>query len=612
MIEPLLERYRADEPLFVGDVRAHLSGSGSELAFVLTLIDGQAKKVGSIPVPSVETVDEEWQTILFDYIQAEIYNTLTTLGGSRLDLYLNHREDLRALVESVLASFETDVSRAQRRGVARVLNVSERMLDALATGGESHSDGRARFVINLHEGVAPRQPSAVRFSAQKSSVFTEVTTNLEGRTICGLDVGGTDIKAALVVNGVLVALKEHDWNPAVFTDVEQLIDPVVDTVRLLNAVAVLAERAGKGDDVSADQALCKSALSRECSAEELSRIVGSLDSKIAARRVVDGIGLSFPDVVVQNKVVGGEVPKTIGMRGNVDRDFEAQFAELTRLDERLQKLCRPDGVVMSTNDGPMAAFTAAVELAASAHAGSVSHGVFAHTLGTDLGTGLVLADGSIPQIPLEVYNMILDIGSRSARTLPAIDVRSLRNTNTNVAGTMQRFTSQTGAFRLAQRYFSGDSPQLLEAAADLGFLRVETVDGGSVTVVPEAPEDKRKAYLEYLMQLTESEPAAAAIFRDIGEFLALTWRETEHLLETGISSRFLFGRLVKVPQCFALMQEGAARREENLVLLAADSSMAFTPLMRQLDDLEEFTVAQFGQAIGAVYFANQALLKSRS
>ena len=37
------------------------------------------------------------------------------------------------------------------------------------------------------------------------------------------------------------------------------------------------------------------------------------------------------------------------------------------------------------NDGPMAAFTAAVEIAASLDAGDMAKGVFAHTLGTELG-----------------------------------------------------------------------------------------------------------------------------------------------------------------------------------------------------------------------------------
>jgi hypothetical protein len=38
--------------------------------------------------------------------------------------------------------------------------------------------------------------------------------------------------------------------------------------------------------------------------------------------------------------------------------------------------------------------------------------VFAHTLGTELGTGWIDETGAIPQIPLEVYNCVIDLGNR--------------------------------------------------------------------------------------------------------------------------------------------------------------------------------------------------------
>jgi hypothetical protein len=64
----------------------------------------------------------------------------------------------------------------------------------------------------------------------------------------------------------------------------------------------------------------------------------------------------------------------------------------------------------------------------------------------------------------------------------------------------------------------------------------------------------------------------------------------------------LFGRLVKREECFDLICEGAARREPSLVLHNADSSLAVTPLMRQLEEDPVFTIAQFAQAVGALYF----------
>jgi hypothetical protein len=50
----------------------------------------------------------------------------------------------------------------------------------------------------------------------------------------------------------------------------------------------------------------------------------------------DGIGLCFPDVVVKNKIVGGEVYKTRGIRNNPNIDYETDFTELTNLDIRLK------------------------------------------------------------------------------------------------------------------------------------------------------------------------------------------------------------------------------------------------------------------------------------
>jgi len=229
--------------------------------------------------------------------------------------------------------------------------------------------------------------------------------------------------------------------------------------------------------------------------------------------------------------------------------------------------------------------------------------VFAHSLGTDLGTGLALADGSIPEIPLEVYNLILDLGSATARDLPPEDLRSLANTNTGIPGTPQKLASQAGAFRLADTAITRSRPDLALEITDRGFV----IEDGGLRTVPEAPIDRRKAYLAFLMERASTEPEIAEVFRTIGEYMAVVFDETEHILQTGLDERFLFGRFVKMPECFALMQEGAARRNPRVRFVAADSEMAYTPLMQALAADPEYTVAQFGQAIGAVYFGNMGL-----
>ena len=96
---------------------------------------------------------------------------------------------------------------------------------------------------------------------------------------------------------------------------------------------------------------------------------------------------------------------------------------------------------------------------------------------------------------------------------------------------------------------------------------------------------------------------SAEIFRQIGEYLAVTWRETQFILEPDCTARTLFGRLVKTQTCFELLCEGAARIVPGIVQEVADETLANTPLMKQLAAHPVYTVAQFAQAVGAIHYA---------
>ncbi|MBQ3951502.1 MAG: hypothetical protein II668_02940, partial [Oscillospiraceae bacterium] len=98
-------------------------------------------------------------------------------------------------------------------------------------------------------------------------------------------------------------------------------------------------------------------------------------------------------------------------------------------------------------------------------------------------------------------------------------------------------------------------------------------------------------------------PAAEEIFRRIGEHLAVLTEEMESILQPESKRRFLYGRFVKSRRCFELICEGFSRRDTGITLYAADENLACTPLMRQLAEKKGFTVAQFGPAVGAVYYA---------
>jgi len=426
----------------------------------------------------------------------------------------------------------------------------------------------------------------------------------------------------MAVNGKICYLKEYDWFPESFETADELIDPICLMVRLAKAfVSLSLYKEDTTSQNSDDKTLVYHMRLTEATHEKapytfINHIVEDVESFLEDKLIeIDAIGLCFPDVVVKDKVVGGEATKTRGMRNNKDIDYEKEFFKITELDKKLLKLCKKGGVVKDTNDGPMAAFTAAVEIAASGAADSVANGVFAHTLGTELGTGWVDGAGRIPEIPLECYNLIIDLGSFKAKTFEADDVRSIKNVNTGLPGTLQKYASQSGVFRLAEKYFQkeGKRTDLYQEIIEKGYIEERApVHKKKSKIVPTKPNDMRKAFLEHMMLLLEREEddICKDIFRRVGEFLAITWVETQRIVAPSSPARILFGRLVKRQICYDMIKEGAIKRQNDLQMEVANAaSMVNTSLMKQLDEHPDFTVAQFAQAIGAVYYGNMGLQK---
>ena len=583
MLNTFLAQAHEDLPVFIGDVRtAFQKEGGRPFHLHITLYDG-AVRVFPLAVPQSATQEES--AFIASYIYANIYNILSSLGAVRIDIYFDKADaQLGALVESLPEVFQVDLPKSRRSGYGKCLNVNERTLAALTESGETfHFRG-------LDISQEP-QAASVFQKETAQQVFSRLPALTRDRLVLGIDIGGTDIKLAVSVNGELACCKEYDWFPTEFGVAKLFIDPIVTLIRLMRDVA---NHTLSGSGVPVDL----SALRREATLEEMERCCADLEALLPSPlRPFDGIGISFPDVVIRNRIVGGETYKTKGIRDNPDVDYEQEFAKVTGLYRELQPYVSDLKNIWITNDGPMAAFTVAVEQ--SFVGVDVSQGVFAHTLGTELGTGWVKGDGKIPEIPLEVYNFIIDLGSFRQRAFAPDDVRSINNFNTQLPGTLQKYTSQYGAFRLAAKYAPDLAPALQEEAFQKGLVRME----GDKMIVPTQPQDMRKAYLEYLMgKAAEGEPVCQRIFREIGQYLSVTWEETSYILEPEARERTLFGRLVKNPACFHLICEGARQRTPELVQYAADGSLANTRLMQQLEAHPDHTVAQFAQAVGAVYF----------
>jgi len=611
MIRELLGRAESGGNVYVSELHSSFGSLAEKecdrLACVVDLLDGSGQRRFDLRFPRLDPLGSEELLFVESYVQAEVYNILSALGGRRLEVYLDPgRSALAAMAGRLPAAFGVGRKRSERSGYGRAVNVIDRMLGAMR--GSARGSAPA-FGIEFGDiAKAPEPAGPVRPRADVLSFFKARTEGLGGKALVGIDVGGTDIKAVLVDDGRVVAYKEYDWFPAGFRRSRELVEPIYLIASLLRA-RLSVHRLPEGDGRRGRLAEAAArALDRRAGDGEMRRALAEIESAgLGAAPRLDGIGLCFPDVVVKDKIVGGEVYKTRGIRGNPEIDYESDFAELTDLDLRLGALVRPGGRVRIVNDGPMASFTAAVEMAASPRAGEVAKGVFAHTLGTELGSGWVTETGAIPDIPLEVYNFVIDLGSWPERAYEPDDARSVNNFNTGLPGTLQKYCSQSGVFRLALKYFPSERPDLLRELVDRGFLERRALGGTEGWYVPTEPVDMRKSFLEHMMSLPEREGDGtnARIWREVGEALAVTSIETRRILDPGTDERFLFGRLVKNRACFELMAEGARRLDPGCRLVVAGTGMANSPLMKELERHPELTVAQFAQAIGAVYFANE-------
>lgn len=558
MLKQWLEAARRGLPVWVADVREQSAAMKDriDVTMQLTLCDG-TKRDFPLPLPRWQNDGE--RQFAAQYVTACVWNTLSALSGRELAFYLDPGEtEAAALLETLDGIFQ--VHAEKRSGYGKVINIADRLCRAF--GG-----GRFAFAVRSIGDYSPA-PAFAPPQGALTEKLRRAAQRCGSGVCCGIDIGGTDIKAAVAVDGRLVCVKEYDWDPASSPTAEGIEAPIVLLVRLMACCAAGVTPA------------LQAALDKDASDTLMAQAVAE-----SAGVPLDVLGISFPDVVIRDRIVGGESPKTKGMRENRAIDYESAFAELGTLQERLRPLCREGASIHTTNDGHIAAFTAAAELAWSGEP-DFRGGVVAHALGTDFGMGYLYGDGSIPEMPVELYDFLLDLGSFPQRALPPLDLRSTRNENSGLPGA-RRYVGQAASFRLAY----DQEPALLTGFAE---VRDEVL-----TVPPE----KRKACLAHLMaRAAKGDDAAQEVFRQVGRNVGQMSRELALLLRPQTDTRYLFGRFVKEPACFRLLQEGCREIVPDIRLEAADEELSVTPLMRSLA-AQGVTVAQFGQAVGAMYYA---------
>ena len=305
-INQMLESAAAGDSVYINQVRTCFESLESNHAVEarLLLIDGAHYRHFTFKVPR-ELEEKSIRILAGDYLKAEIYNILSSLGGRTLSLYIDTSQtSLGKLLEEVKDEFGISQSRAARRGYGRCVNVTDRMLEALSGGGGDNFD-----IEVLDINAMPALPDYEEILNDDAEVFRRPVRMLGDKKVLGVDIGGTDIKLALICGGEILCMKEYDWFPAQFKESCQLVYPIELLCRLMSVrLAVALHEKAIPEEVNE---LIAEAMKQDADHELMERACSKAEPCFTEEeRRFDALGLCFPDVVVNDKIVGGEVYKT--------------------------------------------------------------------------------------------------------------------------------------------------------------------------------------------------------------------------------------------------------------------------------------------------------------
>jgi predicted NBD/HSP70 family sugar kinase len=380
----------------------------------------------ALPLPRGE--DRE---LLRRYLVARLHNLLTVCSPSRIELV--GPSDVRGLLRECCRRL-----RAAPRSHGVVLGIVARLCGAPVelevVPGEVLSGAASVSGPDPGSGI-PGLPAG------------ETGATAVGGLLVGVDLGGTDIKLALADERGLCFLLEHVWDPQprAFVRAEQFPEAIA---ALVIFALVVRQLEAECADTSLAVEARRLAEDRHASLEERIRLSEKALDRGLLPPAPAAVGVSFPDVVAADRVVGGMTSKYAAIRARYQdgeggwRDEEGYWREFgeqigflgVRIGERLARLWGVQPPVRITNDGTAGALWAARRLGRG--------GVLALSLGTSLAGGLVDAHGHPYPGMCELGNMIVFIGDDG--------YAGLRHRTLRLPGVAQQVLSQDAVFALAR------------------------------------------------------------------------------------------------------------------------------------------------------------------
>ena len=533
------------------------------------------------------------------YVLAMINNMIVSFGGVALAVYLDTSDEvLLGICRRVIAAFDLDAPKNCRCGCGVYINYTNRMNRFLDLG---------RFSMRCADIRDFSEPDPARTfylyepgdEEAELDVLRRSAMELDGKCFCSLDVGGNSIKSAVVLNGEILLVKEHKWYPTGCRYACEMNDPQLLQIRFLGLMTQLLQ---SGSPLEFQEALSPTA-----SCALLESACERLEARgFRAEGVFDAVVIGFPGHCGTQQDRRGRVLQAPGhedqpgcrLRGGVREDLLAGrygakiCAQGRRRDRAQRRQRRVLHHLRRTGVFPGGSMIC-------------EYGMFANTIGTEMGTGFISRAGTIQHVPLEGFQHIIDLGSLRETGFPAADVRSINSMNTGLPGTVQKYVSQLGLFRMSINGFLHSDPGLVDQLISDGLL-TRGADGRLAVTV--SPVDQRGRLTHHLIgMLDEENPVVSDAFSMMGKALGVLIDLDRAIFPEISCSRLLSGGIVSSDKAFSRIVQGLKAHNPTYEVLRLDEETTNSPLLRRMkSDQRNFNVA-----IGSAYIGNRFLVEAQ-
>ena len=611
-----LDYYRK-KPLFLSQLQEKIAAlpqtERQEIRFLVTMNKERRyrKLIFDVPLGSLLL---EYRDLCKRYILAMLNNMVVSFGGASLDIYSDTSDKtLSEILKEAVAEFDLDRNDNYRCGYGSYINYINRMNKFLGLGKFSMS------LVDIRDWI--EMESALEFhlcesaSAQRDAeILHRSALEMEGKRFCSLDVGGNSIKGAVVSGMEIVLTKEHQWFPTGLKTAEEINGHQLLMVRFLSDYAGAVEA---GIDTSIGPV--SSALESGASCDTLLAAAVYMEERgISPLGHFDAIVIGFPDIVVFNKIAGGETYKQKGMKLNADIDYESEFLKTSELDNLVRPYAKEKAPVIVLNDANAASYLISVEQSLAGESPNKDilkkdtiktiideHGIFVNTVGTEMGTGFVSRGGTIQYIPLEAYQYVIDLGNADYGMYPLNDIRSINNMNTGISGTVQKYITQLGLFRMTMSWFLEKNPSLVETLAAQGLIHFDPAKDLVEMVMEPINTREKLTWLLTEQMLSEKNPVVEDVFCNMGKAMGVLIDQDLLIFPEIKPLRIISGGIMASDEAFRLFRDAVRRHNPSYEVIRLDEKAVYAPLLKKLPrEKRNFTVA-----VGSAFIGNRFILE---